>query len=356
MNYADAALFHVTGPQILPPPRGSVKSGQYLNGFKHLVQQLGGDWLHILRENQISAALVEDSDKSLDWERAAALLEYCSRSLNDNLFGLRLASLQGAEVYGCVAALARSAPTLRQGLQCIIDFLPFLHSPGAEIELVTGRSMAELRWFPHPDFSSHEQAADHGLMQSVRLLGAVGGDDFRPSYAVSASKRRRNRETIEDRLKCRVHWEADMDGIGFPSELLDRPLRSSNPIPFALLASYLLQLKKTQGPSLVEQVQFYIEGALRSRSCSIGECAARLDMSARTLQKRLTAAGVSFSEMVEEQRVNTAKRVLVETPWPLERIAVHLGYSEKSSFSRAFKKSTRLTPMAYRAQRYRSRG
>ncbi len=353
MNYADAALFHVTGPQILLPPRGAVKAGQYLNGFKYLVRQMGGDWLRILKENQISAALADDPEQSLDWKRAATLLENCSRTLNDDLFGLRLANLQGAEVYGCIAAVARSAPTLRQGIQCFIDFVPFLHSPGAQIELATGTSTSELRWTPHPEFSSHEQAADHGLMLALRLLSSVGGDDFRPGYAISGSKRRRNRDAVERKLNCNVHWEAEHDGIGFATELLDRPLRSSNPIPFGLLASYLLQLKKAHGPGLVEQVELYIESALSSRNCSIAECAARLDMSPRTLQKRLASAGLSFSEMIEEQRVVLAKRVLIETPWPLDRIAAHLGYSEKSSFSRAFKKSTRVTPMTYRAQRSR---
>lgn len=348
MAYEAAALFQVTGPRILPPPAGSVRSGQYLKGFKEQVRRRGGDWARMLDANGISASVVDDPDETLAWTSAVALLDDCSRRLNDELFGLHLADVQGADVYGLVAALARSAPTLREGLRCISDFLPFLHSPGAEVEVATGVHSSELRWFPRADFATFEQANHHGLMLAVRLLEAVGGRDFRPSYAISVSQGRTSQEAIERRLGCKVHWRAANDAIGFSSELLDRPLDSSNPILFGLLASYMLQLKRADGPSLIEQVEAYAAGSFRSGNCSIGGCATRLGLSPRTLQKRLMARGVSFSGIVEEQRVEAAKRILRDTGWTLDEIADHLGYSEKSSFSRAFKKSAGLTPLAWR--------
>ena len=303
----------------------------------------------MLDSNGISASVVDDPDETLEWTSAVALLDDCSHTLDDELFGMHLADVQGAEVYGLVAALARSAPTLREGLRCISDFLPFLHSPGAEVEVVTGTHSSELRWFPQADFATFEQANHHGLMLAVRLLQSVGGRAFRPSYAISVSQARYSQEAIERGLGCKVHWRAANDAIGFSSELLDRPLDSANPILFGLLASYMLELKRADGPSLIEQVEAYAAGSFRSGHCTIGGCAARLGLSPRTLQKRLMARGTSFSAIVEEQREEAAKRILRETHWTLDEIADHLGYSEKSSFSRAFKKSTGLTPLAFRS-------
>ena len=347
--YDTALLFNVKGPSILPPPAGSVRSGQYLLGFKDLVSSRGGDWMKILDANEISAAVVGDPDRALDWTSAVGLLDYCSRTLNDELFGLNLANRQGAQVYSLVAALARSAPTLRHGLQSICDFLPFLHSPGAEVELAVGSQTSELRWFPGADFATFEQANHHGLMLAMRLLAEVGGERFQPSYAVSVSQAR-NRETIERALGCSVRWRARNDAVGFPTELLDRTLPSSNPFVFGLLASYMLQLKEAAGPSLVQQVEAYVGGTLRTGNCSISGCASRLGLSPRTLQKRLTSFGSSFSGIVEAQRIEAAKDVLRGSAHTLDHIADQLGYSEKSSFCRAFKRATRLTPSAYRSQ------
>jgi AraC-like DNA-binding protein len=349
MVYDTALLFNVKGPSILPPPAGSVRSGQYLLGFKDLVRSRGGDWIRILDANEISAAVVGDPDRPLEWTSAVGLLDYCSRTLNDDLFGLHLASRQGAQVYSLVAALARAAPTLRQALQSISDFLPFLHSPGAEVELAVGTHTSELRWFPGADFATFEQANHHGLMLAMRLLAAVGGERFQPSYAVSVSQAR-NIETIERALGCPVRWRARNDAVGFSSELLDQPLESANAFVFGLLASYLLQLKDAAGPSLVQQVEVYVAGTFRSGNCSIAGCASRLGLSARTLQKRLTELGSSFSGIVERQRVEAAKDILLSTSNTLDDIAEHLGYSEKSSFCRAFKRATTLTPNTYRTR------
>ncbi len=348
MVYNTALSFAVKGPSILPPPIGSVRSGQYLLGFKDLVGSRGGDWLKILDANEISASVVGDPDRPLDWTTAVGLLDYCSRTLNDELFGLNLASRQGAQVYSLVAALARSAPSLRHALQSISDFLPFLHSPGAEVELVVGTQTSELRWFPGADFATFEQANHHGLMLAIKLLTEVGGERFRPNYVVSVSQAR-NRDTIERALGCPVHWRAHNDAVGFSSDLLDQPLELSNPFVFGLLSSYLMQLKEAAGPSLVQQVEAYVAGTFRSGNCSIAGCAARLGLSARTLQKRLTRLGASFSGVVEVQRIEAAKDMLRTTWNTLDEIADHLGYSEKSSFCRAFKRATQITPNTFRS-------
>lgn len=349
MVYDTALLFNVKGPSILPPPIGSVRSGQYFHGFKDLVGSRGGDWLKILEANEISASVVQDPDRPLDWTSAVGILDYCSRTLNDDLFGLNLASRQGAQVYSLVAALARSAPSLRHALQSISDFLPFLHSPGAEVELVVGTQTSEMRWFPGADFVTFEQANHHGLMLAIRLLAEVGGKRFKPSYVVSVSKAR-NSEAIERALGCSVRWRAPNDAVGFSSELLDEPLEFANPFVFGLLSGYLLQLKEAAGPGLVQQVEAYVAGTFRSGKCSIAGCAARLGLSTRTLQKRLTGLGANFSGIVETRRIEAAKDMLRISRTTLDDIADHLGYSEKSSFCRAFKRATETTPHAYRSR------
>jgi AraC-like DNA-binding protein len=80
-------------------------------------------------------------------------------------------------------------------------------------------------------------------------------------------------------------------------------------------------------------------------------CAAKLGLSTRALHKRLQAVGIQFSDIVDEQRLEAAKHALLQTDYTLDEIANHLGYSEQSSFGRAFKRWTNLTPQAFRDQR-----
>ena len=75
-----------------------------------------------------------------------------------------------------------------------------------------------------------------------------------------------------------------------------------------------------------------------------------LCMSTRTLQRLLNEAGVSYSDLVERCRCQAACDSLQQTQKPIQDIAATLGYSDASSFARAFRRWTGQTPRAYRNQ------
>jgi AraC-like DNA-binding protein len=84
--------------------------------------------------------------------------------------------------------------------------------------------------------------------------------------------------------------------------------------------------------------------------CTIDRCAEKVGMSVRTLQGRLAAEGARFSEIVERQRAALAKAHLAQRQLSLDEIADRLGYGEQTSFGRAFKRWTGVTPQQFRAR------
>ncbi|AUX24578.1 uncharacterized protein SOCEGT47_051160 [Sorangium cellulosum] len=70
-------------------------------------------------------------------------------------------------------------------------------------------------------------------------------------------------------------------------------------------------------------------------------------MSARTLQRRLSAARVSHRELLQELRLERARQALGDAR--LKEVSHELGYSSPSAFHRAFKRWTGLTPGAVAA-------
>jgi AraC-like DNA-binding protein len=59
--------------------------------------------------------------------------------------------------------------------------------------------------------------------------------------------------------------------------------------------------------------------------------------------------GVKFSDLVQNERIRLAKQALLRSDHTLNDIAFRLGYSEQTSFGRAFKRSTGMTPQAFRS-------
>lgn len=81
---------------------------------------------------------------------------------------------------------------------------------------------------------------------------------------------------------------------------------------------------------------------------SIGEAAAQLGMSTRSLQRRLGERGETFRDIAQNARYNLACRKLRESGRPIAQIAFEAGYADLSSFYRAFRARSGFTPSAYR--------
>lgn len=81
----------------------------------------------------------------------------------------------------------------------------------------------------------------------------------------------------------------------------------------------------------------------------LAEAAAALGMSPRTLQRRLTAAGVSFSALLGEVRVRTAAAWLARDAPSLAEIGFLCGYADQAHFTREFTRRAGLAPARYRA-------
>ncbi|MNG24433.1 HTH-type transcriptional regulator VirS [compost metagenome] len=81
-------------------------------------------------------------------------------------------------------------------------------------------------------------------------------------------------------------------------------------------------------------------------------------MSVRTLQRRLGDLDLEFGELVEEVRRALALEYVGNSSYRLTDVALMLGYAEPSSFSRAFRRWTELTPREFRkrAGKQRSNG
>jgi len=79
--------------------------------------------------------------------------------------------------------------------------------------------------------------------------------------------------------------------------------------------------------------------------------ASAFGLSSRTLHRRLAALGTSFQDLLDEVRCEMACRLLENTTLPVAQVALMLGYSEVSAFTRSFKRRLACGPGAWRASR-----
>lgn len=138
--------------------------------------------------------------------------------------------------------------------------------------------------------------------------------------------------------------------ITIDSRLLDMPLPQANQF---ILARYeaeceqLLARRETLG-SYSQKIQDNLL-AQPAHMPKIDDMAIRLGVNTRTLQRQLAEEGITYERLVEGIREDLAENMLLQTSLSIEEIAEHLGYSEVSAFSRAFKRWKGLAPTKFRS-------
>ncbi len=90
--------------------------------------------------------------------------------------------------------------------------------------------------------------------------------------------------------------------------------------------------------------------AAGSRAATIEVVAERMETSVRTLQRRLRATGLTYSEVMQQARRVAAQRMLSRRDAGIGAVARALGYSDPAHFTRAFQRWTGATPRDFRAR------
>jgi AraC-like DNA-binding protein len=110
----------------------------------------------------------------------------------------------------------------------------------------------------------------------------------------------------------------------------------------------LLMASRPMPDDLVGQVRQQIVRGMDGSKATREDVAKGLHISVRTLQRRLDEHGIVFSDLVDEVRQELAKKHLQAGELTLTEIGFLLGFSEQSSFTRAFKRWTGKTPLEFR--------
>lgn len=106
------------------------------------------------------------------------------------------------------------------------------------------------------------------------------------------------------------------------------------------------QLRQRQVEGVTGQVRQILLGPMGLVS-TLEDVAQSLSLSPRSLRRRLAEEGANFSDLLDTERRQLAEQLL-STQMKLDEIALHLGYGDTASFTRAFRRWNNCSPGEYR--------
>ncbi len=151
---------------------------------------------------------------------------------------------------------------------------------------------------------------------------------------------------------CPVLFEQPDIRIYFDPAILDRAFWHAEPELLRLHEQVANEkLAELQRLDLVAQIRKVIAQRLETGEISLEEVAAELGIRPRSLRSQLADIGTSFNHVLNDYRSRLARRLLAKTNESIEQIVYLTGFSEPSTFYRAFRRWTQETPIEYRRRK-----
>lgn len=164
------------------------------------------------------------------------------------------------------------------------------------------------------------------------------------------------RAACERQFKVPVYVRQPRNALVFPTRMLDMPLPGAMPgLHEQAQSAIAQQLPATGHDSLVGAIEHALMGSPALLGQGIERMAERFKLHPRTLQRRLREEGQIFADIQSRCRFQLAVNALKAESTDIETLSERLGFADRHSFTRAFKRWTGLTPSEFR-QRERHAG
>jgi AraC-like DNA-binding protein len=242
-----------------------------------------------------------------------------------------------------------SSPTFREGGKRAMKFLRlFSDAFNARLEEDGDKAWMKLVATSKnvPILRHSEICITYGLVQ---FLKNVTDGAFKLERICLRMAKPPKAAAYEKLFGCPVSFDSDDSLIYFDKSLFERPSLHSEPELLRLHEELAeKQLFRLASQDVVDEIKQVLASSLEYEACDLESVANRLNRSPRRLRLELANAGTSFNQVLADFRYNMAKRLLALTDEPIERIVYLTGFSEISTFYRAFRRWSGKTPVQYR--------
>ena len=319
-----------------------------LGAFLKVIEYYGEDPEPIFVKLGIDPQLAENPTSRIPYQQIEALWIETLALIDDPYIGLTVAKLWHPSTAGALGYAWLASPTLRAGFERVVRYLQIL-TDGWSYHIEEQGSEFSLIHSCYEDSLNIPKQMDAHLATLIVLCRMNYGQNLNPisvSFTHTAPKKTGEYFSF---FRCPVTFNAPDNRITLAREVVDQHLPSSNPL-LAQLNDQIIQdyLEKIGKASTEARVKTEIIHQLPSGKVSDSSIAEALSLSRRTLHRRLQTEQTTFGAIMNTLRQELAQQYIQDSHLSLSEVSFLLGFSEVSSFSRAFKRWTGSAPSVLR--------
>lgn len=314
------------------------------------LEALGHPAESILRAARIDRRVLDDAEGRVPQRAMGALWEHARALTGDDHLGIHLAEAAPIRSFEVHAYAMLSSPTLRDAYQRACRYQRLIHEV-TDLTLEEGKQEGVLRHALPGGRPVSRHPAEFLATLWVRLGRLVTGDDWASAQVEFAHAAPSQSSEHARVFRAPVRFSSARTALHVPNKILD----ATNPRADAGLAGVLDRYAATllehlpRRATLSDRVRARLLEALGGETPTAEQAARDLNMSVRTLHRALRSEKTTFRVLVDQLRQERAVAFLANPRCSIAEVGFLLGFSELSSFYRAFKRWTGRTPADFRA-------
>lgn len=320
----------------------------YVNALLRAAQKRGLSRERALREACIDSVLIAGDRTRVSSASFRQLAQYLMVELQDENAGLLAhRTKRGSFAMMCHAAIG--CPDLGQFLQRCIEFNALVNED-VTLKLERDTEKACYSLIPASGAVDVDELIIMILMGITQRLSswAIGQaitldrvdiSREQPSYA----------HEYNFLFKAPVHFGQKTNSLTFSSSYLNMPIVQTGVEleQFLSMPTMHLMTSHDSGRSLTSKIRAIMREDVAGQFPEFSAIAKTLNMTQATLRRRLRSEGSSYKQLKDDIRRDTAIYHLSRGTIGINDVAELVGFSEPTSFFRAFKRWTGVTPRAY---------
>ncbi len=315
---------------------------QALSTYGKQIRDLPDDLASYAGPDDLSLRHVSQTDMNRLWHAAASLSK-------DDCFALRMGLGFTSPTMQLLALTARSSETAGAAVQRIVRFIQVFST---QVQLYSVEDEHSVTVYFEAKGAAHPLQIEALVSRCVNSWKEMEAENLPLVMEVRlGGEAEKRREECEKILGTRVRLGSKRVAVRLNRRALDARLPTSDAFLLKRLdASLEDMLEDLPNVDFAEQVKQRIRVLLSEREISEELVALPFNVSPRHLRRKLSETCTTYEKLLDEVRMELAIRLIQENRLNLGRIAFELGFLDPSSFTRAFRRWTSMSPTAFREQ------
>ncbi|MGI0486660.1 AraC family transcriptional regulator ligand-binding domain-containing protein [Pantanalinema rosaneae CENA516] len=319
-----------------------------MHGVMALLQQLDAPTDRLLAEAKLPLSVLHEPEALLPLKQVLQFMENAALTMEVEPFGLLAGQQTHIANLGALGRLLCHSLTLQSAINTLICLMPSYNS-GDRIWL---KPQGEIIWlcrhFTNGLEHHYPQAVQWSVVCLIHLIQLAADSQWQPIEIHLAIAPTPGFDQIAVFANTKVLFNQEATAIAVPKTFLSLPLRNSEQYgkhqqdqDYQALYS---SAPATNFPASLRQI---LGVHLKQGYPSIQSIAEILGVSVRSFQRQLNHANLTYSQLIEQVRLEYSVQRLRDPTTKIADIAAEIGYTDAGNFARAFKRWTGVSPKTY---------